>query len=243
MAAAGRKNTITGVDWGPKWQPAERAPIDMARINPSAFERSTAATDLLLAVVAAGGIIVLNTVPSGPSWKLRIWSGAFAMIALAGLSGFVAHGWILSDRRHRGVWHLLNLSLGLAVSLFVVGVVFDLGGRAPAARILPFMLAGAAVFFLATLYFKGVFRIFIIYEALALCFASVAYGWLAATRACPANFLMAGGVWASLLAALVQTRRGLAWKMVWQFDHNGLFHLLQTIGLMMLIAGVRIAEQ
>jgi hypothetical protein len=215
----------------------------MASINTDALERSTAATDLLLAGVAAVGIIVLNTAPSSNSWKHLVWSGAFAMIALAGLSGVVAHGWILSDRWHRRLWHLLNLSLGLAVSLFVVGVTFDLAGRDPATRMLPFMLAGAVVFFLVTLYFKGVFRIFIIYEALALCFAFLAYGWLAANRASPGSALMAGGVLISLVAALVQTRRGLTWKMFWHFDHNGLFHLLQTLGLILLIAGLRIADQ
>jgi hypothetical protein len=208
------------------------------KLNPSAVERSTAATDLLLTLVAVSGIVLLNSTAACNGWKLHVWNSAFALIALAAALGAIAHGIVLPERFHRWLWQILNMALGLAISLFVVGVVFDLAGRSPAARMLPLMLAGAAVFFIVTICFKGAFRVFIIYEALALCFALGAYGWLAVNKDSGGYFLMAGGILTSIVAALVQTRRGLAWQMIWRFDHNGVFHLLQTIGLILLVAGL-----
>jgi hypothetical protein len=50
--------------------------------------------------------------------------------------------------------------------------------------------------------------------------------------------LMAAGVLVSLAAAGTQAARRLRVEFVWEFDHNGIFHLLQTAGLMLLCQGI-----
>ena len=93
-------------------------------------EKTTAATDIVLALVAFGGIVFLRSLLSNSSelWKINIWSAAIGLIGLAAALGAVAHGLVLSQTFHRRIWLALNMALSLAVSLFVVGVVYDLCG-------------------------------------------------------------------------------------------------------------------
>src|SRR5210317_1127730 len=94
------------------------------------LEQTTAATDIVLALVAFGGIVFLLGLlsSSGELWKISIWSAAIGSIGLAAALGAVAHGLILSRTLHHFSWLVLNLALSLAISLFVVGVVYDLWG-------------------------------------------------------------------------------------------------------------------
>jgi hypothetical protein len=67
-------------------------------------EQSTAVSDILLALVAFGGILILgpNITNSGDLWKIIIWSAAFGLIGLAAALGAVAHGLVIS-RSHLAV--------------------------------------------------------------------------------------------------------------------------------------------
>ncbi len=49
---------------------------------------------------------------------------------------------------------------------------------------------------------------------------------------------MIGGILLSLLAAAVQTRGTVAFTLIWPFDHNGVFHLIQLLGLVALLWGI-----
>ena len=91
-------------------------------------EKTTAATDIVLTLIALGGIVYLRCLllNSGELWKINIWSAAIGLIGLAAALGATAHGLVLSRAFHRRVWLALNLALSLAVSLFVVGVAYDL---------------------------------------------------------------------------------------------------------------------
>ena len=122
-------------------------------------EQTTAITDIILALVAFGGILILcrNIANSSEFWKIMIWSTAFGLIGLAAVLGAVAHGLLISRRVHDRIWHLLNMSLALAVSLFVAGVVYDLWGLAVCLKVLPAMLITGMGFFGATLLYPGIF--------------------------------------------------------------------------------------
>jgi hypothetical protein len=106
------------------------------------------------------------------------------------------------------------------------------------------MVAIGIVFFGITLLRPGNFTIFIIYEAVAMLFALSAYVWLAVSGRLPGAGWMAAGVLVTILAAVVQA----GWKgqdnpliMIWQFDQNGLYHLIQMVGVVLLLMGLRIA--
>ena len=204
----------------------------------SPTEQTTALTDVLVFLVATAAIGYMGFYPAAEPEKIFIWIAAFGFIAIASLLGALAHGIVLPEKIHARIWRLLNLCLGLAVSLFVVGVVYDLMGSNAALKTLPFMIAAGAVFYLLTWRFPGIFFIFIIYEAAALLFALSAYGWLAVNDKSPGAFWMTAGVLTSLLAAVVQAIHSIRLHIVWPFDHNGIFHVIQIIGLLLLLRGI-----
>ena len=204
-------------------------------------EQTTAITDIILALVAFGGVLILCWYPANSSefWKIIIWSAAFGLIGLSAILGAVAHGLLISRAVHDRIWRLLNMSLALAVSLFVAGVVYDLWGLATCLKVLPVMLITGLGFFGATLLYPGIFLVFIVYEGLALIFALSAYIYLAILGDPAGAVFMAAGILISLLAAGIQASKSISLKVIWQFDHNGIYHLMQTVGLIFLLIGLR----
>jgi hypothetical protein len=202
-------------------------------------EQTTAVTDIILSLVAFGGVLLLQWSPgnSGELWRMHIWSTAIGLIGLSAALGALAHGLILKPTFHNRISLVLNLALAFAVSLFVVGVINDLFSYELAKKALPFMLAAGLGFYLTTLNFPGIFFVFIVFEGLALLFSLGAYIFLAATGE-PGAGLMACGVLLSIIAAGLQTRKSILITLIWKFDHNGIYHLVQTLGLVLLIAGL-----
>jgi Family of unknown function (DUF6962) len=211
------------------------------KLTDNPIELTTAVTDLCLALVATGGLGYLRWIKPTDLWEVNAWSAAFGFIALSGAFGFIAHGMLLSEAIHARVWQVINLSLGFAVSLFVVGVVCDFWGPTIARRLLPVMIGAAVLFFLVTKTYPGVFFIFVVYEALALVFAFGVYVWLAISGQSAGALPMAGGILISLMAAGLQACKRISLKLIWSFDHNGVFHLVQMVGLFLLLAGLRIS--
>jgi hypothetical protein len=102
----------------------------------------------------------------------------------------------------------------------------------------------------ATLIYPGIFILFIVYEGLALAFALGVYGFLAIAGEQGAGF-MVGGVLLSIIAAGLQASKSIEFTLIWKFDHNGVYHFVQTAfdhngvyhfvqtaGLLFLIAGL-----
>jgi len=205
-------------------------------------EQTTAATDIILALVAFGGVLLLQwtRVNTGELWRINLWSAALGLMGLAAVLGTVAHGLALKTTLHHRIWLALNMALALAVSLFVVGVVNDLWSCEASRKALPFMLMAGLGFYLTTLIYPGIFFLFIVYEGLALSFALGAYLFLAVSGEPGAGF-MAGGVLVSMVAGGLQTRKSIAFTLIWKFDHNGTYHVVQTVGLLFLIAGLRVS--
>jgi hypothetical protein len=213
------------------------------KFTASPTEKTTAITDVLLSLVAAGAIIILQQLESPETWKVNIWSMAFGFIALSGLLGAIAHGMEISERVHQRTWSLLNLSLGLAVSVFVIGVAYDLWGLAAARTILPWMLVLSLAFYLTTHFFAGIFFVFIVYEAVALAFAWGAYSWLAITGQLKGALFMSAGVLVSMIAAGIQATMKTSVKLIFELDHNGIFHMVQILGIIILLMGLRSSLQ
>jgi hypothetical protein len=206
-------------------------------------EQTTAVTDVILSLVAFGGALLLQWTPvntSGP-WRIHIWSAAIGLIGLAAALGAVAHGLLLTPKLHNRIWLALNLVLSLAVSLFVVGVFNDLWGAELAKKALLVVLLAGLGFYMTTLIYPGIFFIFILYEGLVLALAFCAYVLLT-LRGQPGAEFMAGGVLLSILAAGLQARKSISVTLIWKFDHNGIYHIVQTLGLFLLIAGLRISS-
>lgn len=145
-------------------------------ITEFAVERTTAATDILLGVITlavALAIYILGT--KTDRTKGLIWCAAFCLMSIASFFGASAHGFIMSFETNRLLWQPVNASLGLAVALFVIGVIYDLRGFWISKDLaLSILLLGVAFYFF-TLIFENLFVVFIVYEAVALLFSLAVY--------------------------------------------------------------------
>lgn len=206
----------------------------------SPTERTTAATDALIAVLTAGAALSLYaSYAQGPHpFKVGVWTAAFGLLAAASLLGALAHGFKMSAKTYRLFWQPLNLALGLVIALFAVGVIYDLWGQAAARTALPFLLGVGVVFYAITVFKAGTFLVFIAYEAAAMLFALFGYGYLGLQGSLPGAWLMTAGVLVTIIAAGIQAAGRARLTFVWQFDHNGVFHLVQMPGILLLWVGL-----
>lgn len=205
----------------------------------SSTERTTAATDLLLALVAGGYAAQIGQLQHRNPWKARLWAAAFSALGLGAGLGAVAHGLLIEERVKARLWSGIYPSLALAVALFATGATHDRWGGQAARKMLPAAFASALIFASLVRHLPGGFLAFVVYEGFAMLFAGAVYSDLARRKALPGAASMVGGVGLSIAAAAVQASR-LELKLAGMpFDHNGLFHLVQIAALPPLAAGLR----
>lgn len=205
--------------------------------NPVETELTTAATDALLGLLClalAAGLVLL---PTPALWKRNVWIAALVCMAAGSLLGAVAHGFALGETTRALLWKPLYLSLGLAVALVVVAAAGDWWGDVTARRLLPWAMAAALAFFAVSQLFGGAFVIFIAYEGVATVAALAIYAMLARSGT-PGASAVTVGLALSLVAAVVQMS-SLSLRLLVRFDHNGLFHLLQIVAVIVMATGVR----
>jgi hypothetical protein len=125
------------------------------------------------------------------------------------------------------------------IGLFLVVVVSDLWGQQTGRRVLPLAVMMGIGFFIYSMAGKGDFLAFIIYQGVVMVFALGGYSWLAVRRLLEGADLVALGIFLTLLAAGIQATRALSFTFIWVFDHNGIYHLVQILAIVILVSGVR----
>lgn len=210
------------------------------RLTPHPTERTTAITDALLAGLASAAALYFLKIRAVDPWKTGLWAWIFGLLGLAALLGAVAHGVEnLPQTMHNIVWGLLYLVLGWVVALFAVGVTLDLWGPAAAQKLLLPMLVVGLLFFGVAALLSGKFIIFIVYQAAAMGFALTGYLWLTVTGQMAGAGWMVSGIVVTVVATTLQAGGKVKLKLIWQFDHNGVFHVLQMAGVVLLVIGLR----
>jgi hypothetical protein len=136
------------------------------------------------------------------------------------------------------IWQPLYLSLGVAVAYFVLAAVGAGWGDMAARRARPFLLLSVTGFYVLTRMTGGDFLVFVIYEGAGLLFALTVHAWLARQGRVGAGWI-AAGLAVSLGAGVVQAIDTINLKLLWTFDHNGVFHLVQAAGLGLVLVGLR----
>jgi len=189
-------------------------------------------------MAAAGSVIYLQLGPQDPAWRLNLWSCSFGFIASSAAFGAAYHGIALPEVQRKALWQILTGSLSMAISLFLAGVFYDLCGMDAAGRALPIILAAGLLIFGVSRMFSGFFMVFVVYQVLALAIALCAYIWLAASGVLQGAGWIAAGVLISMIAAGIQAARHVQVNFVWEFDHNGMFHLVQVLGLILMCVGL-----
>ncbi|MES2125475.1 MAG: hypothetical protein V4503_12385 [Gemmatimonadota bacterium] len=205
-------------------------------LNPSPTEVTTAATGGLLGGAVLAGLWWLRrATPASP--RRGIWTAAFTAFAAAAFLGLVVHGLALDPGAVDLLWQPLYFLLGVALALFTVGAVADQSGWMAARRWLPFSLLLAVLFYLTTRLMHGEYLVFVLFEGAALLWALGTY-LLLARAGRPGSGWVALGLLLSIVAGVLQAST-LQVRLVWPFDHNGLYHVAQLVGVVALQRGLR----
>lgn len=202
----------------------------------SPTERTTAATDALMALIA---LAYARDLLARGGWRARVWGAALLAMAVAGCLGAIAHGLHLPERAKSRIWRILYLSAALTVALVAAAATADGWGERAGRRALPLTLLAGLAFDIARERVGRGFIVFVAYEATAMLYALGVYARLARGGRLAGAELTAAGVLLTLLAAAVQASSLRLEVLGVPFDHNGLFHLVQSAGLPVLAAGVR----
>ena len=203
-----------------------------------ATEQTTAVTDAMMALLSVILIVRIQNSGKAYPWKTTLWSAVFGLITIAAILGTIVHGFKISEFLRDLLWHPLYLSLGLMVSLFVVAAIYDMWGEKTAKKTLPFMVIAGVGFFGITIILPGSFLVFILYEFLAAFFALAVYVYLTIKGKIPGSNWMALAVFLTIVAAVVQATGVVRFTLIWEFDHNGAFHLLQMPALYLFVKGL-----
>ena len=200
-------------------------------------EQSTAVTDVILSLLSFVAAAWACRYRQNDSFKIALWMAIFSLLGIAALLGALIHGLVLSDTASYWLEGGLSLMLGWLVAIFVVAVVYDLRGPIFAQKLLPWMLVVGFVFFVSRLVWPGSFLAFIIYQSVAMVFALGGYIKFAFDRGPGATWLTLG-VLTSLFAAMVQGTQALSFTFLWPFDHNGVYHLIQMLSVILFGTGI-----
>lgn len=203
----------------------------------SPTELSTSATDLVIAVESIVIMVCLWRTDTKDRWRAGLWCGVFFLLAIASFLGATAHGLKLSDTLRVALWMPLYLSLGILVSLFLVGAIYDWRGYSVARRFLPWSIVAGISTFVLTQVFNGAFIVFVLYESVVMLAALAIYFYLAATRQIKGATVLAIAVLLNIVAAGIQAS-DVSIHVLFQFDHNGVFHLVQIVATALLGLGV-----
>jgi hypothetical protein len=202
-------------------------------------EQTTAATDVIMAILAL--YVTLKVMKAGreTDWfKTRIWVWAFGLLSFASATGAIAHGLEMSRITNFILWQPLNLALGISIGLFVAGVVYDSRAFSLPRMLIPFMMMVAVLFYTVTVLIPNAFFVFIVYEAVAMFYALIIYISLATRKKLAGANWMAAGILVTIIAAVIQSVETIKLNLIWEFDHNGLFHIVQMVALMILLKGL-----
>jgi hypothetical protein len=213
----------------------------MIQITDIPTEQTTAATDALLAILAF--VIMVKVYKSGEGIdlkKTRIWTWVFGLLTVASALGAAAHGFQMSRLTKLVLWQPLNLSLILIICLFAAGVVYDFKKFTLPKALIPVLLVCAIIFFTITVILPDVLTtVFIKAEAAAMLFAFAGYIILASRKTIKGAGLMAAGILVTIIAAVIQAIHSVKVVFILEFDHNGIFHIVQMIGLIILFKGLQ----
>jgi len=205
----------------------------------SPTELTTSATDALLAIECIVIIALLLRTAPADRWRTNLWCWVFGLLATASFLGALLHALELPKSIRIALWTPLYLSLGILVLLFIVGAVADWRGKVVAKRLVPWGIGVSAAFLGLTALLGGKFIVFIVYAATILLSALAIYTFLAATHRLQGAVVVALAILLNLAAAAVQASN-LSLHLLFPFDHNGLFHLVQILSTAILGWGLHL---
>lgn len=208
----------------------------MALLSPVA-----AITDLLLGLTAlAFGLRCLRLFRTTGLRRPLWWGLGYLALGVGSVLGFVTLGFH-TGALEQPIFYVSRFSIGLAVLAMLASVTEGLAGQRRARPWLVLYLLAFAAYYVGTLR-SGSFLVFILYSGGALLTTLVleSYRWLG--RREPGAGWMALGMALSIGAAVLQAA-GLSFTLIWTFDRNAIYHMVQLVALILLYRGVAPAEE
>jgi len=191
-----------------------------------------------MALVCLVALLQLARLRVTATWKRALWGWVLALLGVASVLGAVVHGLAWPEAARAALWHPLYLLLGLSVTLFLAGGIYDWRGDASARRVLPWAVGIGLGSFLLVELLGGAFVIFVVFETTAMVAALAMYRFLWSTGRLAGAGLVTFGIGLTIVAGAVQAS-DVSVRLIVPFDHNGLFHLVQLVATMVLVTGLR----
>lgn len=192
-------------------------------------ERTTAATDLVLAIQTGAMTIALALNPSLHVFRGWLWIGVFGGMFLTAGLGTVAHGFMMTRRTNTILWQILTFCFSVCYVLIISSIVHDLlGPEAGRVALAACSLLGLALVAFCIGFPAFVPRIIYIGVGLGACILG-ASAWLAFVARTPGSLPMLAGMLLASVATLVEARKRFRLRLVWEFDHHSGYHFLQFL--------------
>ncbi|WP_444957651.1 DUF6962 family protein [Microbulbifer sp. ZKSA002] len=201
----------------------------------------TAITNVGLALVAFIGALYLLVFVRRKQWKRSIWLIFFTIMFIASLVAAIYHGFEIPPYFRVCLWYGVLVLLGLLISSFVLAVSVDLVNEDFSKRaILPVLFIFLIVFVFSFSLKDKIFA-FAVYQFLISAVAFIGYSILALRRQSSprGSWFMALGSIVSIVAMAVQLDGSLSVSIIWDLDHNIIYHFVQAFGVVLFILGLR----
>jgi hypothetical protein len=207
----------------------------MIQFVKSATERTTAATDLILAVEFL--LFAIFFIKSASDNKRAItWSIPFLLLAGAFLIGAVAHGFQMPEKTKMQLWLLLAVCSAFGLAHIVSASVGEWKPVWYKKSVISMSLA--AIIFIGVTIKLSSFTVYVVFILITMALVS----WLNAIcfekSGNKKHLLIIFGAVITATGSLVQLIKSIHFIVIWEFDYNGAFHLIQMLAGIFLGLGI-----
>jgi len=207
----------------------------MIQLIESATERTTAATDLILAVeFLLFAIFFIISASDGK--RAAAWSIPFLLLAAAFSIGTIAHGFQMSEKTNLMLWLFLSGFSAFGLAHLVSASV---GEWKPAwyKKAAVGVSLAAIIFIGITVKFSS-FTVYVIFIVITMALVSWLNAMCFEISGNRKHLLIIFGAILTVIASLVQLIKSIHFTMIWEFDYNGVFHLVQMLAGIFLGLGI-----
>jgi len=207
----------------------------MIQLIESVTERTTAVTDLILAVEFL--LFAIFFIISAPEVKrAAAWSSPFLLLAGAFLIGAIAHGFQMPEKINRLFWLLLAVGSAFGLAHLVSASVGEWRPVWYKKSVIGMSLA-AIIFFGITVKFSS-FTVYVVFIVINMVLVSLLNAMCFENSGNKNHLLIVLGAVLTAIASLVQLIKSIHFTIIWEFNYNGAFHLMQMLAGVFLGLGI-----
>lgn len=206
-------------------------------------ELTSSITNIILVFSLIILIRLVYTKGDSEPLKRNVWIALLTLVALSATIGVFVHAFEISRDLNIMLYRPIYLFLGSAIALFVSGLVYDISGpssKKKNTKLTIFVMLSIALCFFAFIiaFPDGGFFPFLIFQAISIIIAIFGYSYLAWKRAYPGSMFIVTALLIASASSVVQSMKSIRFTIIWNFDNNGAYHLLQIIAFNVIVHGI-----